>query len=71
MNLSQLDWQTLVALMIVSASLVVFAKKIWDMIQPSTSRCGTGCGACPSARLKKRIRVTELIPLKPKAEDAN
>jgi hypothetical protein len=61
MNIQNLDWQTIVALLIVSAAIVVLARKSWKgLFQPATSGCGTGCSSCPSSQSSGSVKVAKL-----------
>ena len=64
MNIQPLDWQTIVALLIVMAAIAVLAKQTWNvMFKTATSGCGTGCSSCPSAHTDRSVKVTQLVQL--------
>jgi hypothetical protein len=70
MNINFLDWQTVIALLIVLIALAVFARKTWKSVfVSSTTGCGTSCSSCPAAAgsSKSAIRLTKLIQLKDNA----
>jgi len=59
-----IDWQTAVALLIVSAAIAVFAWKIVGSIFVSTSGCGSSCGNCPAASESgAAVKVIELVQI--------
>jgi hypothetical protein len=66
MNFNQLDWQTIVALMIVLAAIGVLARKMWNSVFAATSiGCGTSCSSCPvgSSNSANPIKATRLVQL--------
>lgn len=66
MNLTQFDWQTIVALLIVLFAIVAFARLSWKSVfGSSSSGCGTSCSNCPagSSQANGAIKVTKLVQL--------
>lgn len=69
MNLQELDWQTVVALLIVLSAVAVLAKKTWKLVfRTTTTGCGSGCHACPAALPDRPAKLTPLVQLGPPAQ---
>ena len=66
MALDQLDWQTVVSLIIVFGAIGVLARKMWKTVFGAASNgCGS-CGSCPTAKSEESngaLKVTKLVQL--------
>ena len=66
MNINQLDWQTIVALIIVVSAIGVLACKMWkSMFAAASVGCGASCNRCPvgSDKPANPIIVRQLVQL--------
>lgn len=72
MNINQLDWQTVVALLIVLTAIGLLARKMWKSVfTASSGGCGTSCSSCPagSNNSANPINVTKLVQLDSREPD--
>ncbi len=68
MNVDQLDWQTVIALLMVLFAMVVLGRKTWQSVCGTSTRgCGTLCRRCPSGSSQSTnpVNVTKLVQLQP------